>query len=143
MFLPQKSYLPWDTLKLVLAYPRPADAYDDETCRQALIDCRLPKLAELLHQSDRWNMRLSLGEQQRLAFARALLAKPEFLFLDESTSALDVDTERHLYQLLIARLPGTTLVSVAHRPTLEAFHTHLLDLHAERPAAMSAAGAPA
>jgi vitamin B12/bleomycin/antimicrobial peptide transport system ATP-binding/permease protein len=128
MFLPQKSYLPWDTLKVALTYPRPADAYCDELCRRVLVDCRLPKLAELLHQHDRWNMRLSLGEQQRLAFARALLTKPDFLFLDESTSALDVDTERHLYQLLLDRLPRTALISVAHRPTLDVFHDHRLSI---------------
>ncbi len=142
MFLPQKNYLPWDSLKVVLAYPRPADTYSDEDCRQALIDCRLPKLTDRLHEQKRWNMRLSLGEQQRLALARALLSKPDFLFLDESTSALDLDTERHLYQLLIERLPGTTLVSVAHRATLEAFHTHSLELHAERPAQVAILGVP-
>lgn len=143
MYLPQKNYLPWDTLKVVLAYPRPADAYSDEACHQALIDCRLPRLASQLHEQARWNMRLSLGEQQRLVFARALLSQPDFLFLDESTSALDIDTERHLYQLLIKRLPSTALVSVAHRPTLEAFHTHGLELHAERSAQIATLGAPA
>lgn len=127
MFLPQKSYLPWDTLKVALAYPRSADAYSDELCRRVLVDCRLPKLAERLHERDRWNMRLSLGEQQRVAFTRALLAQPDFLFLDESTSALDVDTERTLYQLLIDRLPRwTALISVAHRTTLDDFHDHRL-----------------
>jgi vitamin B12/bleomycin/antimicrobial peptide transport system ATP-binding/permease protein len=143
MFLPQKNYLPWDTLKVVLTYPRPADAYDDEVCRQTLIDCRLPALANRLHEQTRWNMRLSPGEQQRLAFARALLSKPDFLFLDESTSALDIETERHLYQLLLERLPDTTLVSVAHRPTLEEFHTHGLDLSADRPAEVRALEVPA
>lgn len=143
MYLPQKNYLPWDTLKVVLAYPQPADAYSDEACRQALIDCRLPRLAGQLHEQARWSMRLSLGEQQRLVFARALLSQPDFLFLDESTSALDIDTERHLYQLLIERLPGTALVSVAHRPTLEVFHTHGLELHAERSAQIATLGVPA
>lgn len=137
LFLPQKSYLPWDTLKVALAYPQSADTYSDEDCRQALIDCRLPKLADRLHERDRWSMRLSLGEQQRVAFARALLSKPSFLFLDESTSALDVDTERHLYQLLLDRLPHTALISVAHRTTLDAFHDHRLLVDAE------AADAPA
>ncbi len=138
MFLPQKSYLPWDTLKVALAYPRAAEAYGDELCRRVLVDCRLPKLAERLHERDRWSMRLSLGEQQRLAFARALLAKPDFLFLDESTSALDVDTERHLYQLLINRLPRTALISVAHRPSLDSFHDHRLLIATEGPKASSA-----
>lgn len=143
LFLPQKSYLPWDTLKVVLAYPWPAGMYSDEACRQVLIDCRLPKLVDHLHDSDRWNLRLSLGEQQRLAFARALLSKPDFLFLDESTSALDIDTERHLYQLLLDRLPEATLVSVAHRPTLVAFHTHSLNLGADGPATAETLAVPA
>lgn len=143
LFLPQKSYLPWDTLKVVLAYPRPADFHSDEECRQALVDCRLPKLVGRLHERDRWNMRLSLGEQQRVAFARALLSKPDFLFLDEATSALDVETEQHLYQMLVERLPGTALVSVAHRPTLAVFHTHGLRLQANGAARVEDLGAPA
>lgn len=143
LFLPQKSYLPWDTLKVVLAYPRPADFHGDEACRQALIDCRLPKLATRLHERDRWSMRLSLGEQQRIAFARALLSRPDFLFLDESTSALDAETEQHLYRLLVERLPGATLVSVAHRPTLAVFHTHGLRLQAAGPARVEDLGVPA
>lgn len=138
LFLPQKSYLPWDTLKVALAYPQPPEAYRDEACRQALIDCRLPHLVDRLHERDRWGMRLSLGEQQRVAFARALLGKPEFLFLDESTSALDLDTEAHLYQLLVDRLPGTALISVAHRTTLDRFHDHRLLVLPEGPAMQTA-----
>lgn len=134
LFLPQKSYLPWDTLKAALAYPHAADTFSDEACRQALQDCRLPALADRLHERQRWSQRLSLGEQQRVAFARALLIAPDYLFLDEATSALDLETESHLYSLLLKRLPQTTLVSVAHRPTLEAFHTYGLRLAASGPA---------
>ncbi|HEX2013530.1 MAG TPA: ATP-binding cassette domain-containing protein [Roseateles sp.] len=134
LFLPQKSYLPWDSLKVVLSYPDPVGRYSDEECRRALVDCRLPRLAERLHECQRWSMQLSPGEQQRLAFARALLACPDFLFLDESTSALDADTESHLYGLLLERLSATVLVSVAHRPALARFHTHGLSLAAEGPA---------
>lgn len=141
LFLPQKSYLPWDTLKVALAYPHAAESYGDDACVQALMDCRLPQLAERLHERDRWGIRLSLGEQQRMAFARALLAKPEFLFLDESTSALDLDTEAHLYQLLLDRLPGTTLISVAHRTTLDRFHDHRLQVLPEGTALQTASPA--
>ncbi|HQX08343.1 MAG TPA: ATP-binding cassette domain-containing protein, partial [Zoogloea sp.] len=74
--------------------------------------------------------RLSPGEQQRLAFARALLYRPDILFMDESSSALDNDTEAHLYQLLIDRLPECTVVSVAHRTTLEVFHPNTLHVAA-------------
>lgn len=126
LFVPQKGYLPHGTLKAALTYPRSEEVFDDEACRQALFDCRLPKLADRLHEIDRWAQRLSPGEQQRLAFARALLIAPEILFLDEATSALDIDTEQHLYALLLARLPRTALVSVAHRTTVDIFHTHCL-----------------
>ncbi|WP_077036938.1 ABC transporter ATP-binding protein/permease [Pelomonas sp. KK5] len=141
MFMPQKSYLPWDRLKAVLAYPRSAQDYPDDACRRALVECCLPQLADHLDDVDRWSMRLSLGEQQRLAFARALLARPAFLFLDESTSALDERTEAHLYRLLLDRLPLAALVSVAHRPSLESFHTHGLNLSATRPAQVVPLGA--
>jgi putative ATP-binding cassette transporter len=134
LFLPQKSYLPWDTLKAALAYPHAASTFSDEDCRQALMDCRLPALVGQLHERHRWSPRLSLGEQQRVAFARALLIAPDYLFLDEATSALDLETESHLYGLLLERLPHTTLVSVAHRPTLEAFHTFGLRVGANGPA---------
>lgn len=134
LFLPQKSYLPWDTLKTVLTYPQPAEQFSDEACRHVLRACRLPKLVNQLHVNERWSVQLSPGEQQRVAFARALLIKPAFLFLDESTSALDVDTEQHLYQLLCQSLPETTFVSVAHRTTLDAYHDHCLQLHAAGPA---------
>jgi putative ATP-binding cassette transporter len=78
----------------------------------------VPRLGE----TARWGHQLSPGEQQRLAFAQALLYRPDILFMDEATSALDNDTEAHLMQLLIERLPRCTLVSVAHRTTLDAFH---------------------
>jgi len=130
LFLPQKSYLPMGSLKATLAYPAEPDAFSDEACRQALTDCRLGALAHRLADETRWEQQLSPGEQQRLAFARALLIRPDFLFLDESTSALDNATEQHLYQLLLDRLPHTALISVAHRTTLNAFHTHQLHIAA-------------
>jgi len=128
MFLPQKSYIPPGSLKEALCYPSSSDKFEDGTCRQALIDCKLPQLATRLDESTRWSQRLSVGEQQRLAFARALLAKPDFLFLDEATSALDEDTETAMYELLRDRLPSTTIVSVAHHVALERFHNRSLML---------------
>lgn len=128
MFMPQKNYLPDGPLKMALAYPSAAEHVDDAICIEALIDCKLPHLVELLHESARWGNRLSPGEQQRLAFARALLYRPDILFMDESSSALDNATEAHLYQLLIERLPDCTVVSVAHRSTLEVFHDNTLNL---------------
>ncbi len=128
MFMPQKNYLPDGVLKEALAYPVPLEDVDDALCMQILADCRLPHLAERLHEAARWGQRLSPGEQQRLAFARVLIYKPDLLFMDESTSALDNDTEAYLMTLVATRLPDCTVVSVAHRTTLEAFHDRQLHL---------------
>jgi putative ATP-binding cassette transporter len=82
----------------------------------------LPALAGRLDEERHWALELSGGEQQRIAFARALLQRPDWLFLDEATSALDESTEAMLYTLLAERLPGTTVLSIGHRRTLAAFH---------------------
>jgi putative ATP-binding cassette transporter len=134
MFTPQKNYLPDGSLKAALTYPLPPEAVDDATCTQILIDCNLPQFAPRLHEEARWGHRLSPGEQQRLAFARALLFQPDILFLDEATSALDNATEARMYELLVERLPDCTLVSVAHRTTLEIYHDNQLNLTAAKPA---------
>jgi vitamin B12/bleomycin/antimicrobial peptide transport system ATP-binding/permease protein len=129
MFLPQKSYVPTGALKDALCYPLPSDAVGDIECKQALVDCRLPHLADRLHEISKWGQRLSGGEQQRLAIARVILAKPDFLFMDEATSALDPATEAALYRLIEQRLPKAALVSVAHHVSLEGFHDHAIELH--------------
>jgi putative ATP-binding cassette transporter len=128
MFVPQQSYLPDGPLNEVLAYPGQPDPQARSRMEQALLDCRLPHLVNRLGEWGSWGHTLSPGEQQRLAFAQVLLAQPEVLFLDEATSALDLDTEAHLMRLLIERLPQCTLVSVAHRATLDEFHDYRLDL---------------
>jgi vitamin B12/bleomycin/antimicrobial peptide transport system ATP-binding/permease protein len=128
LFLPQRSYLPTSKLKATLAYPAGADEFSDEACRQALTNCGLSALADRLTEETRWEQQLSPGEQQRLAFARALLIRPEFLILDEATSALDVAAEEQLYELLLRELPDTALISVAHRKSVDVFHTNKLQL---------------
>lgn len=132
MFMPQKNYLADGPLKEALAYPADADSIDRAALEAALVDCKLPHLADRLDESAPWSHRLSPGEQQRLAFARALLYRPDILFMDESSSALDNATEAHLYQLIVDRLPDCTVVSVAHRTTLEVFHDR--QLHVAAPA---------
>ncbi|WP_205959040.1 ABC transporter ATP-binding protein/permease [Pantoea stewartii] len=127
-FLPQKSYIPVGTLKSALSYPLESDAFTDQQCQQALIDCCLETRIASLTQSERWQQVLSGGEQQRLAMARVLLHRPDVIFLDEATSALDPGTENRLYQALTDRLPDCTLISVAHRKELEHFHHHILTL---------------
>lgn len=124
LFLSQKNYVPAGTLKAALCYPSSADAFDDRLCRQALLDCRLTQYAECLDEVARWGHCLSPGEQQRLAFGRALLQRPDYLLLDESTSALDPGTEHYLYEMLVRQLPNTALISISHREALEEFHKH-------------------
>jgi putative ATP-binding cassette transporter len=126
LFLPQKPYLPIGTLREVVSYPTPPGGIDDAALRDALEAVGLPALAGRLDEPGHWALALSPGEQQRIAFARALVQKPAWLFLDEATSALDEEGEVRLYALLRERLPGVTLVSVGHRSTLRPFHARNL-----------------
>lgn len=122
LFLPQRSYLPIGTLADALSYPDAGNSHSRETLVAVLRKARLGMLTKHLDVFDNWSLRLSPGEQQRLAFARALLQKPDYLFLDEATSALDEETERAMYQLMVDELPGAAIVSIAHRSTVAAFH---------------------
>jgi len=122
MLLPQRPYFPIGTLASAIAYPANAEAYDERRLMSALADVGLGALAPRLHEEGHWNRTLSLGEQQRLAIARALLQAPDFLFLDEATASLDEAAEAALYRLLHERLPSATIVSIGHRATLNAFH---------------------
>jgi vitamin B12/bleomycin/antimicrobial peptide transport system ATP-binding/permease protein len=122
LFLPQRPYIPLGTLRHAVAYPADDAAFSDEDVRVALADVGLDGLVDRLDVEDNWTLRLSGGEQQRLALARALLAKPDWLFLDEATANLDPESEAALYVVIRRKLPGTTLVSIAHRPADTAFH---------------------
>jgi putative ATP-binding cassette transporter len=122
LFLPQKPYLPIGTLREVTSYPVPPEGVDDAALREALEVVGLGALTGRLDEAAHWALALSPGEQQRIAFARALVQRPDWLFLDEATSALDEETEARLYAVLRDRLPDATIVSVGHRSTLRAFH---------------------
>jgi vitamin B12/bleomycin/antimicrobial peptide transport system ATP-binding/permease protein len=126
LFLPQRPYLPIGVLRDVVSYPMPASGVEDGTLREALEVVGLTELAVRLDDAAHWALRLSPGEQQRIAFARALVQKPEWLFLDEATSAVDEATEARLYRLVRERLAETTVFSIGHRATLHAFHTRRL-----------------
>ncbi|MBD8096198.1 ABC transporter ATP-binding protein/permease [Pseudomonas fluorescens] len=122
LFLPQKPYLPIGTLKAVLSYPQDDNAYPVQRYARVLETCRLPHLVGRLDEANHWQRMLSPGEQQRLAFARALLFAPQWLYMDEATSAMDEEDEARLYQALIDELPGLSIVSVGHRSSLKRFH---------------------
>jgi putative ATP-binding cassette transporter len=127
-FLPQRPYLPLGTLRNALSYPGPPNAFPDADVRQALERCDLGNLIIKLDQVERWDKELSLGEQERLAFARLLLHKPSWVFLDEATAALDEDSQRHVMSLFDGELKNTTVLSIGHRPDLAAYHTRTLQL---------------
>ena len=122
MMLPQRPYFPVGSLQAAIVYPAEASAFSSDQVRDALISVGLPKLAPQLEEEAHWNRMLSLGEQQRLGLARALLHAPQYLFLDEATASLDEASEAALYRLIEEKLPATTIVSIGHRSTLEAFH---------------------
>lgn len=128
MFVPQLPYLPLGDLRAVASYPNDEGAIDDREIQQALIKVALPHLAIRLNDVGDWGKVLSVGEQQRVAFARILLTRPKAVFLDESTSALDEGLELTLYELIRAELPESILVSVSHRATVEQFHARQLEL---------------
>jgi vitamin B12/bleomycin/antimicrobial peptide transport system ATP-binding/permease protein len=122
MMLPQRPYFPVGSLQAAIVYPAEASAFSSDQVRDALIAVGLPQLAPQLQEEAHWNRMLSLGEQQRLGLARALLHAPQYLFLDEATASLDEAAEAALYRLIEEKLPATSIVSIGHRSTLEAFH---------------------
>jgi vitamin B12/bleomycin/antimicrobial peptide transport system ATP-binding/permease protein len=122
MMLPQRPYFPVGSLKAAIVYPAEAEAFPSDQVADALVAVGLPQLASKLEEDAHWNRMLSLGEQQRLGLARALLHQPQYLFLDEATASLDETSEEALYMLLEKKLPAATIVSIGHRSTLEAFH---------------------
>ncbi len=125
MFIPQKPYLPLGTLREALNYPGNKPCTDEELIFLLEL-CQIGYLKDKLSVEADWSHVLSVGEQQRLAFARAHLQQPMWLFLDEATSALDEETEAAMYSLLAERLPQTTVVSVGHRSTLNKYHELVL-----------------
>ncbi len=128
IFLPQNSYMPLGTLKEALLFPDKIANVSDEELLGLLDDCDLGHLKPQLNQVERWPEILSGGELQRVAFARLLVQKPDWVFMDESTSSLDLAHEKEVYRLLKDKLPHCTVVSVGHRPSLDDYHDVEIDL---------------
>jgi putative ATP-binding cassette transporter len=139
LFLPQRPYLPLGTLADALVYPRAAAELSRASLGEALRAVGLAQLVDRLDEDGNWAQRLSIGEQQRLAFARVLLARPEIVFLDEATSALDEAAETALYRLLREAAWQPTIVSVGHHGALRRFHDTVVDL-ARSPVSRAAVG---
>jgi vitamin B12/bleomycin/antimicrobial peptide transport system ATP-binding/permease protein len=131
MILPQRPYFPIAPLATAVAYPAGRESYDESKIVEVIGAVGLPALADRIDEEAHWNRMLSLGEQQRLGIARALLSEPDFLFLDEATASLDEPAEAALYQLLQRKLPRATIVSIGHRSTLAAFHQRRLAFNRE------------
>jgi putative ATP-binding cassette transporter len=152
LFLPQRPYIPLGNLRHAVTYPESASGFPDAEIRQALTDAGLSALAGRLDEEHNWAQTLSGGELQRLAVARALLLRPDWLFLDEATSSLDPEAEADLYTALRRRLPKTTMVSIAHRPDVARYHDEALvfqrrpgapgSIERRQPATMESTAAP-
>jgi vitamin B12/bleomycin/antimicrobial peptide transport system ATP-binding/permease protein len=131
MVVPPKPYIPISTLRAAVSYPAVPGTYRDDDIRGALVDAHLGELVDQLDREDVWSQRLSSGEQQRLALARVLLMRPDWLFLDESTSAVDEKLEAELYAELARRLPKTTIMSIGHRSAVVGLHQRHLEMGRE------------
>ena len=126
--LPQKAYVPLGSLRRAATYPQDPKSVKDEEVRDALESVGLGHLIDRLDEEDAWEQTLSGGEKQRLAFARLLIHSPDLIVMDEATSALDPDSQAQLLQLIDEKIPNSTVISVGHRPELEAYHGRKLVL---------------
>lgn len=131
-FLPQRNYMPNGSIASLMAYPHSPDRFNDEQYIGLLIALGLERLTPDLHNYQPWSRILSPGEQQRIAAARAILSQPDFLFIDEGTSALDPQSEAKVYTTIVERLPKAALISVAHRESVASFHQQLLRIEQGR-----------
>ncbi len=128
MFMPQRPYLPLGTLRAAVTYPDPPDTFERGEVEAVMMRVGLGELLPLLDTEDRADKSLSLGQQQLLGFARLLLHRPSWVFLDEATSALDEVNQRRVMSIFELELAGATVLSIGHRPGLEAFHSRMLHL---------------
>ncbi|MBJ6127012.1 SbmA/BacA-like family transporter [Microvirga splendida] len=142
MFLPQRPYLPLGTLRAALCYPAAPDAFTNDEVTAALERCGLGDFLAAIDENRRWDQSLSLGQQQRVAFARVILHKPRWIFMDEATSALDDDNQASMLSLFENELAGASVLSIGHRPGLEEFHTRTLQIRKTKEGAILLARTP-
>jgi vitamin B12/bleomycin/antimicrobial peptide transport system ATP-binding/permease protein len=132
LLMPQRAYVPVGNLRRAVTYPEPPDSATDEDIHRVLKLVGLGHLSDRLDDEAAWDRTLSGGEKQRLAFARIFLHQPDIVVLDEATSALDPNGQDNLMELLTRELSASTVVSVGHRPELEAFHSRKIVLERRR-----------
>jgi vitamin B12/bleomycin/antimicrobial peptide transport system ATP-binding/permease protein len=130
--LPQRPYLPVGTLRRAVSYPSPEDTFEDDKVAKVMEEVGLKDFVARLDEDEPWDQILSGGEKQRLAFARLILQEPDIVVLDEATSALDPPSQDQLMELLRKHLEKATVLSVGHRPELEAFHERKLVMEARK-----------
>jgi putative ATP-binding cassette transporter len=128
MFIAQRPYMPQVSLRQAICYPLTTNLPDDTELSTIMRECGLAYLRSRLDEEVDWGKVLSLGEQQRVAFARVLVNHPDIIYLDEASSALDEAMEAHMYSVLSERLPNSVIISVGHRSTLDIWHNQQLVL---------------
>ena len=126
--LPQTPYTPIGTLAEAILFPDHTEKALEAQLEKVLQQCNLEEFIPRLYETATWSEQLSPGEQQRIAFARVLLHKPDWVFMDESTSMLDMANEEAMYRSLKTHLPNCSVISVGHRASIESYHEHVVDM---------------
>lgn len=133
MFVPQKPYMPIGTLREVVCYSTGSTAYPDEEIAHVFDAVGLGHLKDQLNVEQEWIAALSLGEQQRVIFARIILAKPDWVIMDEPTASMDKENEKNVYQILAKELPDATIITVGHSETLQDYHDRTMEVKQWKP----------
>lgn len=126
--VPQRPYMPLGTLRQALSYPGIKEDLSDTKLLEILTACRLDHLMPMLDEQHDWSLQLSMGEQQRIIFARAIIHEPTWIMMDEPSASMDKETEKQVYLALDHYLPESTIMTIGHSPSLKAFHSRVLEL---------------
>ncbi len=127
-FMPRRPYLPIGPLRTAIVFPQVPDVGDDEALRAALVRVGLEDFQGRLDEPGNWEQTLAVGEQQRLGFARLLMHRPDWIFIEEATNGLDRDTERQMMEMVVAEYPRSAIITISHRTSMQAFHRRRLTL---------------